>query len=844
MKNRACYHCMNIHAKSQPTMLNNKLAGRALRKIFYISTFFVVVSLFFHSLWEVHEVLEKTNDIADRVASLAETGYRLVDGSPYLLEARILSMLETDESFCFVRLEGPDLSLILLDRRDEHSAMHDTILSSLAFWLPEQLTRKLDVYSKGETNITLTVHRPYVLGYILSHTFQQVGGYAVIFALFSVLLYLSLNHYISRPIISLSNDLKGIQGFEKPIRIPIPKGHETSEIGSLTHSINRLLESVHTSMQKHEADEKIIKENLKRMDAVYNSIQTGIVVMNPKTGLVVDANPRAMQMVGVSKEEFIGSHCDQFICPDGCDAIPNSDFPMASVDVERRIRAKDGSMIPVLKKTSQVIIDDKPHALVTFLDITEIKAAEKKLLHQATHDALTGLPNRTLFLDRLRYTLESSKRDPEHKFAVLLIDLDMFKRINDAHGHHTGDKLLVDLSEKLKQSIDKMDFICRLGGDEFAVLLDSIAKPSEIIRSTRRIQDVFSQDYDVDGLTLDVGASIGIVMHMEHYDNAEDILRDADISMYKAKEMGKNCFKIFSASMHEEVLFTMEMENDLKKAIAEKSLDVHYQPIVDAYHSEPVKLEALARWYNSSRGAVSPGVFIPLAEESGLIHDVGRLVLDGVCAELAEWLEEFGPDGTPVVSVNLSAKEFSSSGILEKINSIVDMHNVPAEKLLFEITESTIMEDSERALSVMKNLKDEGFALAIDDFGTGYSSLGYLQKFPVDTLKIDMQFIDGVEWDKEKQAIVQAIVNLAGSLDINTVAEGVENEAQLGFLSSVGCNYIQGFYISEPLSSLATTEYLRVNGAFTDVRKLLSFDLPAQTNSPIAFDDDMGWDGR
>ncbi len=424
---------------------------------------------------------------------------------------------------------------------------------------------------------------------------------------------------------------------------------------------------------------------------------------------------------------------------------------------------------------------------------------EQKLRHQALYDHLTGLANRTLAVDRIQQALERFKRRDDIFYAVVAMDLDRFKVINDSLGHAFGDKVLEAVARRIVNTLRGLDTVARFGGNEFILLLEELATPGEAIRIIKRLRQAIMEPLLIDGREVQTSASFGIVLSPNAFERAEDLLQSTAIALHYVKASGRGRFKVFTPRMLEHAQERMTLEQEMRQALEKDEFVVHYQPIWDLASTDMVGFEALVRWQHPERGLVGPGSFITLAEETGIILDLGRLVLERACNDLAAWRESDPSARRLVMAVNLSNKQFMQHTLVEQVAGILESSGLPADKLKLEITESNIMVNAESALVMLHRLKALGVQISIDDFGTGYSSLSYLQRFPVDTLKVDRSFVSRLGLDPENHEIVRAIVALAHSLGLNVVAEGVEELGQASMLQKLGCECVQGFYFSRPL---------------------------------------------
>ncbi|HJT26133.1 MAG TPA: bifunctional diguanylate cyclase/phosphodiesterase [Pyrinomonadaceae bacterium] len=429
----------------------------------------------------------------------------------------------------------------------------------------------------------------------------------------------------------------------------------------------------------------------------------------------------------------------------------------------------------------------------------ELEESREHFRHAAFHDALTGLPNRSLFTDHLRVALRRAHQNEKYLFGVLFLDLDRFKNINDSLGHPCGDELLKLVARRLEACIRQTDMVARFGGDEFAILLDAIQDASDAVRVAEKVQQAISAPFKLASHEAITTASIGVALSTSGYTEAEDIIRDADTAMYRAKDRGKARCEIFDTAMHTRAVTLLRLESDLRRALEKDELCVYYQPIVSLASGELHGFEALVRWQHPERGIVAPDDFVPLAEETGLILPIGLRVLWDACSQLRKWQQYSLSNRDLIMSVNLSGKQLMQPDLIERIEEVLHESQINPWHLKLEITETVVMENPELAAVTLAKLRSLGVRLSIDDFGTGYSSLSYLNRFPVDTLKIDRSFVTSMNAADENLQIVKTIVTLAGNLGMQVVAEGVETEQQLEQLRSLKCQYGQGYLFAKPL---------------------------------------------
>ena len=498
--------------------------------------------------------------------------------------------------------------------------------------------------------------------------------------------------------------------------------------------------------------------------------------------------------------------------------------------VEYRIRHKDGSW-RILESTACAVRNARGQTdrlVIVNRDITERKRAEEMLAHNAFHDSLTNLPNRALFLDRLQHSLTLSKRHPNYKFAVLLIDVDEFKIINDSLGHAAGDELLIQIGQRLKDSVRRADTVsrprtngvpgrptnddtlARLGGDEFTILLDDIRDPIEAVRVAERVQAELAIPLVVNKQEIVISASIGIASSTSPHTQAEDLVRDAEIAMYRAKRTGKARCEVSDPAMHASAVKRLRLETDLRKALDQGEFRVHYQPIVSLQTGKITGFEALTRWQRPE-GILLPIEFIPVAEEIGLIIPMNRQLLREACQHLRSWQYEFPSSPPLTMSVNITSREFAQPDLAAEIRKSLELSGVDPGCLQLEIIETIAMGDAEKSGHVLSQLKALGVCLSIDDFGTGYSSLSRLRRIPVDTLKIDRAFISHMDSDPESREIVRIIIMLAHNLGLKVVAEGAETEQHINLLKQLNCEMAQGYFFSRPADDQAMLSLLVSN---------------------------------
>jgi diguanylate cyclase (GGDEF)-like protein/PAS domain S-box-containing protein len=538
--------------------------------------------------------------------------------------------------------------------------------------------------------------------------------------------------------------------------------------------------------------------------AAFDAAAIGMALVS-SDGRCQRVNRSLCEILGYTDRELLAKDFQEFVHPDECVSVRTKWEQLLSgripaYQLETRCMHRDGHVVWVLWSVSQAPVEDAESARLIFQiqNITDRKAAEERLLHDALHDALTGLPNRALMIDHIRMAIARNQRRSNETFAVLFLDLDRFKVVNDSLGHMIGDQLLVGIARRLENCVRPGDTVARVGGDEFTILLEDITDVREAVSVAERIQQELKQPFNLSGRDVFTTVSVGIAPGLVSYSRPDEILRDADTAMYRSKSLGKARHEMFDEEMQARTVNLLQMENDLRLAFERNEFFVNYQPIVALDDFRVCGFEALVRWQHPERGLISPTEFIPIAEESGQILQIGEWVLREACKQLQLWQEKFPSDKPMYMTVNLSAKQFAQPDLVDRVRDILTETNIDPSYLKLEITESVVMDDFKSAAEMLALLRELGVGLSIDDFGTGYSSLTYLHQFPIDTLKIDRSFVNRM--DNENVEIVRAILMLAENLGMDAVAEGVETKEQMSLLRNLSCKSGQGYFFSKPMS--------------------------------------------
>jgi diguanylate cyclase (GGDEF)-like protein/PAS domain S-box-containing protein len=551
---------------------------------------------------------------------------------------------------------------------------------------------------------------------------------------------------------------------------------------------------------RHRAEEALRSSEERFRSLVQNA--SDLICILDAQGIVRYESPSHLRVLGTDPEQHVGRSLPELVHPEDRIVLETAlhqlvEEPEEIVTFEYRLLHGDGDW-RALESTASNLLGQPAVAgiVLNAHDITDHKRAEAKLLHDALHDELTGLPNRALFMDRLLHSMERSRREPELLTAVLFLDLDRFKIVNDSLGHLVGDELLIQISGSLAGALRPSDTIARVGGDEFAILLEGGRDVSDAVRVAERIHDRLTTAINLGGHEVFVTASLGIAVHTPEYERPEDLLRDADTAMYRAKASGRACHVVFNRVMHRFVMARLQLETDLRRAVERGQLRVHYQPFVDLATDEVMGFEALVRWHHPRRGLLPPDEFLSVAEETGLIVPIGRFVLMEGCRQIRELQRKHPENGSLKLTVNLSNKQFFQTDLFDQISEALATSGLDPACLGLEITEGVIIRQADSASSRFSRLKSLGVQLYLDDFGKGYSSLNYLHRFPMDILKIDRSFVSRIEEAEGNFAIVKAIVTLAHQLGMEVVAEGIQTADQRARLRGLGCEYGQGFFLS------------------------------------------------
>jgi diguanylate cyclase (GGDEF)-like protein/PAS domain S-box-containing protein len=570
-----------------------------------------------------------------------------------------------------------------------------------------------------------------------------------------------------------------------------------------------VVRTIRYAVERHQA-EAALRESERRYRTLFQQSRDAIY-MADGAGRIVEVNRAALELFGYRAEELVGRPIASLFA----DALEYEQLSgevgrAGSVrEVEVRLQTQDGRELWCLVAAAERrgASGESVGSQGILHDITERKRSELRLEHDALHDALTDLPNRALFMDRLEQAVRRSEREEKPSFALLFIDLDRFKAVNDSLGHAEGDRIIQQAAGRLRSCIRRHDTVARVGGDEFVVLLDGIDSVKEAIQAAERVTDVLGGPYRVKGREFIITASVGITWPTERRSPADALLREADLAMYRAKLQGGDRHELFGPELYQAAVSQLEVESDLRRALSGDELVLVYQPVLSFATGRVSGFEALARWDHPRRGRLAPAQFIPLAEESGLIVPLGLWAIRAAVRQLREWRASHPEAATAAVYINLSSRQFMERDLVAQIRDIVDQEGVAAPGVRLEVTENALMHEPDQAAQKLMSLREAGFGICLDDFGTGYSSLAYLRRFPLDYLKVDRSFVGRIEHSPRDLELVATIIGLARNLGIHSIIEGVETTAQLERLRRLRPQEVQGFLFSHPVEPAAAAAF-------------------------------------
>ncbi len=539
----------------------------------------------------------------------------------------------------------------------------------------------------------------------------------------------------------------------------------------------------------------------------------GAIVADAETNRILDVNTTLLALLGMEREAVVGQDHAQFVSPANHRRSSDHDHGKDVKPAEWTLSCGNGKSIPILNLMLPVEIDGRKAFLENIIDISAWKKAEEELKRCTVYDSLTGLANRSLLVDRLDRCIARAQRHPDFLFSVLLLDMDRFKFLNESLGHATAQQTLVVVAERIRNALRAVDTVAiqtspshtfaRMGEDKFTIILEGVHRNEDVVRVAQRIQDLFDQPLDVNGQEVFTSVSVGIAIYDGKVTSADDMLRDADIALYRARKRGRRSYMVFDEEVHAQAVERMTLENDLRHAVEQKQFSLAFQPIVSLVSDRIMGVEALIRWQHPERGEIKPAQFIPIAEAMGLIVPIGLFVLREACRQMKLWQDQFPADPPLTVAVNLSGIQIRQPDLPGDVKRILKETGLAPGSLHLEITESALIENDRHTAATLKKLKKLGVSLHLDDFGTGYSSLSYLHQFPIDMLKVDRMFVHNLDRDKSKLGLVESIMAMAHNRGMGVIAEGIEGGPQLECLKGMSCEQGQGFHLARPKEAKA-----------------------------------------
>lgn len=635
------------------------------------------------------------------------------------------------------------------------------------------------------------------VSYTKIHMFFVIVAVVTCIAIFLAIYF---SHYF---ITSFTNRIQ----FIRDSAISVTKGEKlfikrtsSDELGDLEESIMNMLQQLLVINQK-------LEDSFKKNQSILDTVNDSIITIDTK-GTIQSVNSATLQIFGYKEKEVEGVAINQIVYPFHVKELFDEMRKVKNYSKFREVTGikKDGSEFILEFGISMLHIENKTLAVCAFRNIQDRKEMEATIRYQATFDALTKLPNRVLFYDRLQQAISASKRS-QLVIGVAFLDLDRFKIINDSLGHEAGDELLKIIAQRLQSTVRESDTVSRQGGDEFVMMFTGLNNEEAIVPIIKKILQVVAEPIQLMHRKITITASIGISFFPKNGVDPKILLKNADAAMYQSKELGRDTFQFFEKQMNEQTMRKFEMENEMRQSLKDKNFSVYYQPLMDVEHNEVAGAEALIRWIHPTKGIIYPLDFIPLAEETGLIIPLGEWILKSACLACANWNKE--KNVSLFVSVNISGSQFKFGDIVQSVSNALKESNLAPSKLELELTESVLIEDTQNALIKLNKLKSLGVSLAIDDFGTGYSSLSYIRRFPINKIKIDSSFISDLDINKSSSELTQTIINLSKNLHLSVLAEGVEKKEQLSFLKQHHCTQAQGFLFSKPLPNKDFHKWLK-----------------------------------
>ncbi|WP_340642968.1 EAL domain-containing protein [Thalassospira povalilytica] len=762
-------------------------------------------------VWDLREeksLIDRT--VMQVLATLRESATQAAYGLDETLAARVVSGLFEYEPV-YAAVLRDNFNNILAQKTEQQVSSNRTVLTKLMFGENQEYEIPLETGSGRDLvgHLSVKIDTDMIADGFLNRATRILTSGILRNLILGLILVVFFYVTLTKPLLRVSSLLRKIDPQNPtPDAIVIPENHDRDELGMILRTTRGLIERISATLDKLRTTEQQVRDRENQLTAIVQNVADGILTITP-TGRIVEYNGATKQLLGLMRDETPqGRTLHEFLMPRAIPLLEHSLEELAAQSsdnqtTEKRltlpIRRADQTEIDVSIALRMIPDAATPMMTAVLTDITVRKRYEEQLVYMANHDTLTNLPNRSMLESSLSKALDKHKEASSTRHgatAVLFIDLDRFKVINDSLGHDVGDLLLKAVAGRLQKVIGRQEIVGRLGGDEFLIIIPDLKETQDAAILSQAVLDALAPAFDIKGRVLFVSPSIGIALYPSDGEDFPALMRNADTAMYSAKSGGGGTYHFFTKTMNESAMARLVIENDLREALAQNQFELHYQPKVDLRTNRISGLEALIRWKQPGRGYISPMQFIPVAEETGLIGKIGEWVIAEVCRQIAEWDAQSIP---PLpIAINLSPRQLIEGRITETISRILTDTGTPAARIVLEVTETVMMQEIKKSAAILEELRHLGLQIAVDDFGTGYSSLAYLKRLPINSIKIDRSFVRDVTIDTDDAAITRTIIVMGHNLGLKVIAEGVETKEQMAFLRESECDEVQGFLIATP----------------------------------------------
>ncbi|PKR52295.1 GGDEF domain-containing protein [Thalassospira povalilytica] len=762
-------------------------------------------------VWDLREeksLIDRT--VMQVLATLRESATQAAYGLDETLATRVVSGLFEYEPV-YAAVLRDNFNNILAQKTEQQVSSNRTVLTKLMFGENQEYEIPLETGSGRDLvgHLSVKIDTDMIADGFLNRATRILTSGILRNLILGLILVVFFYVTLTKPLLRVSSLLRKIDPQNPtPDAIVIPENHDRDELGMILRTTRGLIERISATLDKLRTTEQQVRDRENQLTAIVQNVADGILTITP-TGRIVEYNGATKQLLGLMRDETPqGRTLHEFLMPRAIPLLEHSLEELAAQSsdnqtTEKRltlpIRRADQTEIDVSIALRMIPDAATPMMTAVLTDITVRKRYEEQLVYMANHDTLTNLPNRSMLESSLSKALDKHKEASSTRHgatAVLFIDLDRFKVINDSLGHDVGDLLLKAVAGRLQKVIGRQEIVGRLGGDEFLIIIPDLKETQDAAILSQAVLDALAPAFDIKGRVLFVSPSIGIALYPSDGEDFPALMRNADTAMYSAKSGGGGTYHFFTKTMNESAMARLVIENDLREALAQNQFELHYQPKVDLRTNRISGLEALIRWKQPGRGYISPMQFIPVAEETGLIGKIGEWVIAEVCRQIAEWDAQSVP---PLpIAINLSPRQLIEGRITETISRILTDTGTPAARIVLEVTETVMMQEIKKSAAILEELRHLGLQIAVDDFGTGYSSLAYLKRLPINSIKIDRSFVRDVTIDTDDAAITRTIIVMGHNLGLKVIAEGVETKEQMAFLRESECDEVQGFLIATP----------------------------------------------